>query len=174
MKTSRGAAASKTEAIYFLPPRQACAAAGTSRYLVDGTGFVEFSESFKYLGSIIHCSLTSDADVYKRVKSATAAFGAMKSLFGDKYLSENKCARPWSCPLCFMAAKYGPFQKICSENSELPQPLCPKHVSHRHRPHYPPKHHLRKLLSPFEYLWISVATTTAESSVGLGSSHASR
>jgi hypothetical protein len=58
-----GATASKTEAMYFPPPRQAYAAADTSRFLVDGTGFVVFNESFKYSGSIIHCSLTSDAGV---------------------------------------------------------------------------------------------------------------
>jgi hypothetical protein len=46
---------------------QAYAAAGTSRILVDGTGFAELSGSFNYLGSIIHYSLTSDADVCKRV-----------------------------------------------------------------------------------------------------------
>jgi len=31
---------------------------------VDGTGFIDFCE--KYLGSILHYSLTSDADVDKR------------------------------------------------------------------------------------------------------------
>ena len=45
---------------------------------VDGTGFIDFCEKFKYLGSILHYSLTSDADVDKRVASATAAFGALK------------------------------------------------------------------------------------------------
>ena len=45
----RGARASKTEAMYFPPPRQAYAAANTPCFLVDGTGFVEFSESFKYV-----------------------------------------------------------------------------------------------------------------------------
>jgi hypothetical protein len=54
MNIGRGATASKTEAMYFLPPRQAHAAAGTSLFLVDGMGFVEFSESFKCLGSVIH------------------------------------------------------------------------------------------------------------------------
>jgi hypothetical protein len=87
MHIGRGATASKTEAIYFPSPRQAYAAADTSRFLVDGTGFIEFSESVKYLGSIIHYSRTSDADIYKRIKAATAAFGAFKNLFGDKYLS---------------------------------------------------------------------------------------
>jgi hypothetical protein len=88
MRISRCATASKTEAMYFPPPRQKYAAAGTPRFLVDGTGYIELSESIKYFGSIIHITLTSDADIYKRIKSATAAFGALKNLFGDKYLSE--------------------------------------------------------------------------------------
>mgnify|MGYP000302869444 CR=1 FL=1 len=85
MQIGRGAAASKTEAMYFPPPRQAHAAADTSRFLVDGTDFLEFSESFKYLGSIIHYSLTSDADVHKRIKSATAAFGLSEKVTGQVY-----------------------------------------------------------------------------------------
>jgi hypothetical protein len=70
-------------------PRLAYAAADTSRSLVDGKGFVESSESFKYLGSIIYYSHSSNSDISKRIKSATAAFGALKNLFGDKYLSEK-------------------------------------------------------------------------------------
>ena len=38
---------------------------------IDGTGFIDFCEKFKYLGSILHYSLTSDADVDKRIASAT-------------------------------------------------------------------------------------------------------
>jgi hypothetical protein len=44
---------------------------GESRFLVGGTGFVESSESFKYLGVIIHYSPTLVADISKRIKSAT-------------------------------------------------------------------------------------------------------
>ena len=54
--------------------------ADTSRFYVDGTGFIDFCEKFKYLGSILHYSLTSDADVDKRIASATAAFGALKNI----------------------------------------------------------------------------------------------
>ena len=64
-------------------------AADTSRFYLDGTGFIDFCEQFKYLGSIIHYSLTSDADVGKRIASATAAFGALKNIFTGKYLSEE-------------------------------------------------------------------------------------
>ena len=49
--------------MYFPPPRTAYEAADTSRFYVDGTGFIDFCEEFKYLGSILHYSLTFDADV---------------------------------------------------------------------------------------------------------------
>ena len=51
-----------------------------------------------------------------------------------------------------MAAKFGPFEKICFSDFGAFKPLCPQYVSHRHRPHYPPKHHFRKPLSPFGHL----------------------
>ena len=44
-------------------------------------GFIEFTKEFEYLGSIGHYSLNSEADVDKRIKSATAAFGALKRVF---------------------------------------------------------------------------------------------
>jgi hypothetical protein len=40
----------------LLLSRQAYAAADTSRFLVDGTGLIYFSESFTYLSSIINFS----------------------------------------------------------------------------------------------------------------------
>ena len=62
----------------------------TPRFYIDGTGFIDFCEKFKYLGSMLHYSLTSsDADVDKRITSATAAFGALKNIFSEKYLSEE-------------------------------------------------------------------------------------
>jgi hypothetical protein len=51
----------------------------TERFAVDGDGFVEFTREFKYLGSTINSELTSDADVDKRIKSATAIFGALST-----------------------------------------------------------------------------------------------
>ena len=41
------------------------------------------------MGPILHYSLTSDADVDRRVASATAAFGALKNIFNSKCLSEE-------------------------------------------------------------------------------------
>ena len=138
MHIGRGAAASKTEAMYFPPPRQAYAAADTSRFLVDGSGFVEFSESFKYLGSIIHYSLTSDADVHKRVKSATAAFGALKNLFGDKYLSEKVKGQVYTA-LVLSTLLYGCevwslredlFQRLRSFHNRCARSMCRISIAH--------------------------------------------
>jgi len=83
----RSDAAAKTEAMYFPPPRTAHEAADTSRFYIDGAGFIDFCE--KYLGSIPNYSLTYDADVDKKIASATAAFGALKDISTDKYLSEQ-------------------------------------------------------------------------------------
>ena len=41
---------------------------------------VSFTTEFKYLGSIVHFSLTSDADVNKRIRAAAAAFGALRGV----------------------------------------------------------------------------------------------
>jgi len=73
--------------MYFPSPRTAYEAAGTSRFYVDSTGLIDFCGKSKYLGSIHHYSLTSDAVVDKRIASATAAFGALKKIFIEKYLS---------------------------------------------------------------------------------------
>ena len=46
MHVGRGDTASKTEAMYFPPPRTAYEAADTSRFYVDGNGFIDFCEKF--------------------------------------------------------------------------------------------------------------------------------
>jgi hypothetical protein len=73
---------SKTEAIYFPPPRVDYSTADTSCLDIRNSGgstvgFVDFTKEFKYLGSNIDSSLTSDADVQMRIKEATSAFGAL-------------------------------------------------------------------------------------------------
>ena len=64
----------------FCPkPRTPHEDADTSSFFIDNDGgFVHFCTEFKYLGSIITPCLTSDADVDKRIKSASAAFGALR------------------------------------------------------------------------------------------------
>ena len=88
MHVGRGSAALKTEAMYCPKPHKAYGDEDTWRFAVDGDGFIEFTREFKYLGSIISTSLTSDADVDKRIKSATAIFGALgTSIFKRKDIS---------------------------------------------------------------------------------------
>jgi hypothetical protein len=69
MHVGRGSTASKTEAMYCPKPHKAYGDEDTGRFMVDGDGFIEFTREFKYLGSIISTTLTSDADVDKRIKS---------------------------------------------------------------------------------------------------------
>jgi len=120
MHVGRGDKASKTEAMYFPSPRTAYEAADTSRFYVEGTGFIDFCEKFKYLGAILHYSLTSDADVDKRVASATAAFGALKNssenIFNFKYLSEELKGELYKA---LAAVKLGSCGKIYSNAFEV-------------------------------------------------------
>ena len=46
MHVGRGDAPSENEAMYFPPPRTAYEAADTSRFYIDGTGFIDFCEKF--------------------------------------------------------------------------------------------------------------------------------
>jgi hypothetical protein len=70
--------------MFFPPSRRSYSEANTLRLdVLDGTGnaigFIDFTTEIKYLASIVHHSLTSDADVDKRIRSASAAFGALKT-----------------------------------------------------------------------------------------------
>jgi hypothetical protein len=46
--------------------------------LRNPVGFINFTTELEYLGSIVHHSLISDADVDERIRSASGAFGAQK------------------------------------------------------------------------------------------------
>ena len=90
-RISYGTVSTKTEAMHFPPPRLGFSAADTSRIDVcdsngDPVGFIDFTKEFKYLGSIVHNSLSSEADVDKEIKSATAAFGALKNVLTNRHL----------------------------------------------------------------------------------------
>lgn len=94
MHVGSGPTASKTEAMFFPPPRTAYELADTSRFeVLDSSGapagFIDFTKEFKYLGSIISTDATSDADVDKRIKSASAAFGALKGVLTNRYLDRK-------------------------------------------------------------------------------------
>ena len=68
---------SKTEAMYFPPPRVDYSRFDIRNADASTVGFVDFTKEFKYPGSIMDSSLTSDADVDMRTKAATSAFGAL-------------------------------------------------------------------------------------------------
>jgi hypothetical protein len=106
MHVGRGDMASKTEAMFFPKARQPYEDGDTSRFPVDGSGFVEFAESFKYLGSIIHYSLSADADVDKRIKSASAAFGALRNVFSNRHIDYRVKGRVYVA-LCLSLLLYG-------------------------------------------------------------------
>jgi len=111
MHVGNGAVMSKTEAMYFPPPRVEYSAADTSRIVVldargQPAGFIDFTTEFKYLGSIVHYSLSSEADVDKRIKSATAAFGALKNVFTNRHLDLKLKGRIYVA-LCLSILLYG-------------------------------------------------------------------
>lgn len=82
----RGGAKSKTEAMYFPPPQQLYQDANTLPLEIDG-GCVTFTQSFKYLGSVLTSDLDDSTEVEARIKSASAAFASMRSqLFSSRYV----------------------------------------------------------------------------------------
>jgi hypothetical protein len=86
-----GAMPSKTEAMYVPPSRRLYADADTSRLDVlddvgNPVGFIDFATQLKYLDSTFHHSLISDADVAKRIKSASAAFGAFRNILTNTHI----------------------------------------------------------------------------------------
>jgi hypothetical protein len=106
-----GATPSKTEAMFFPPPRRSYSAADTSRLDVlggtgNGIGFIDFTTESKYLGSIAHHSLTSDADVDKRIRSDSAAFGALKNILTNKDI-DLKVKGSVYVALCLSILLYG-------------------------------------------------------------------
>ena len=74
----------KTEAMYYPTGTGPCDDGDTAPFTVsgpggEGLGFVGFTKEFRYLGFIVYTSLTSGADVDKRIRSAAAAYGAQRS-----------------------------------------------------------------------------------------------
>jgi len=118
MHVGTGDTASKTEAMFFPAPcpspANAATANGTERFDVldeaTGTavGFINFTTEFKYLGSIIHPTLTSDADVDKRIKAATASFGALRTVLTNKYLDPKVKGQVYVA-LCLSILLYPPL-----------------------------------------------------------------
>jgi hypothetical protein len=83
--------ASKTEKFTFHHPGDSSEVdtlrLGVFENLGNPVGFIDFAMELKYLGSIVHHSLTSDADVDKHIRSASAAFGALKNILNFKQIN---------------------------------------------------------------------------------------
>ncbi len=113
---------STTEVVYFSPPRVDYSNADTSCFDIrnaDGStvGFVDFTKEFKYLGSIIDSSLTSEADVDIRVKAATSAFDALKNVLTSLAVGLRVKSRTYNAiflTFVSMVAKPGACEKISS------------------------------------------------------------
>lgn len=102
----RGGTASKTEAMFCPAAQQPLDSGDQTNYTV-ADGFVSFSQQFKYLGSIIHQTLTSEADVNQRIKKARAAFGALRNdFFNNKHANLKDKGRIYVA-LCLSILLYG-------------------------------------------------------------------
>ena len=106
-------------------------------------GFIDFTQEFKYLGSIIHCSLTSEADVDRRIKSATAAFGALKNIFTNRNIDLKIKGRIYTA-LCLSILLYGSevwcltedlFHRLRSFHHRCARTMCRINIAHTIRHH---------------------------------------
>jgi hypothetical protein len=57
----------------------------TAKFTVDD-GFVSFTRTFRYLGSLINYSLRDDDAIMARIASATAVMGALKEIWRNLHL----------------------------------------------------------------------------------------
>ena len=67
----------KTEAVFFPSATQSVESVDTSPVYVNDTGYVTYSDKFKYLGSCVTQDLSDTYDVRNLVLQATKALGAM-------------------------------------------------------------------------------------------------
>ena len=169
MHVGTGDTASKTEAMFFPAPRpspaNAATANGSERFDVldeaTGTvvGFINFTTEFKYLGSIIHPTLTSDADVDKRIKAATASFGALRNVLTNKYLDPKVKGQVYVA-LCLSILLYGSevwclredlFRRLRNFHHRCCRAMCRITIAHTIRHHISSADLFKKLgLNPLD------------------------
>ena len=81
---------SKTEAMYCPARVNAYDDGDTSDLMLDCGGTVSFTQSFVYLGSLLHCDLSDHHDVDARIKKAAQAFGALRDrVFSSRDVPER-------------------------------------------------------------------------------------
>jgi hypothetical protein len=134
--------------MFFPPPRRSYSEADTSRLDdLDGTGFaisfIDFTTEFKHFGSIVKHSLTSDANVDKRIRSASAAFGALKNILSNKDI-DLKVKGSVYVALCLSILFYGSkiwclrvdlFNRLRHFHHQCARTMCRITIAHkiRHR-----------------------------------------
>lgn len=81
---------SKTEAMYCPARDEDYNDGDTSDLVLACGGTVSFTQSFVYLGSLLHRDLSDHHDVERRIKKASAAFGVLRDrFFGSKDVPER-------------------------------------------------------------------------------------
>ena len=138
----RGATASKTEAMYFPPPRTLAATGDQSDFTVDDDGFISFVEKFPYLGTNISQNLDSDLDVGIRIAKASQAFGALRqSTFSNKDVKPEMKGRIYVA-LVLGVLLYGSecwclreseFRKLQRFHHDCVRAMCRVNLSHTRR-----------------------------------------
>ena len=89
MHCGRNGAKSKTEAMYVPSSMNQYDDADTTDYVVDTTGSVHFTKTFKYLGSLVDSAMNCDVEIDARIRAATKAFGALSGVFHDRDLPKK-------------------------------------------------------------------------------------
>jgi hypothetical protein len=164
MHVGEGATLSKTEAMFFPGPGRRYEDGDTTRFFVDDTGrFIDFAQVFKYLGGMMHYSLESDTDVDKRVKAATAAFGALsESIFRNKHVNLDVKGRVYTA-LVLSILLYGSecwclredlFRRLQAFHNRCARTMCRITMAHTIRNHIRTADVLARLgIKPFTYYY---------------------
>ena len=140
----------------FVPKsRQPHASGDTSQVvLANGGGFIDFVQEFKYLGSLVHHSLSSDADVNMRIKSASAAFGALRKSVLSNRDAELKVKGKIYVALVVNILLYGSeswclredlFNRLRSFHNCCARSMCRVTLAHSFRHHIPTSDLLSRL-----------------------------
>jgi hypothetical protein len=97
MHVGNGTKKSKTEAMYCPARGDAYRDGDTSDLVLSCGGTISFTESFVYLGSLLHRDLTDHHDVDARIKKAAKAFGALRDrVFSSKDVPERLKGKVYS------------------------------------------------------------------------------
>ena len=102
---------SKTEAMYYPARVSAYDDGDTSDMVLDCGGTVSSTQSFDYLGSLLHCGLSDHHDVDARIKKAAQAFGALRNrVFSSREFPSGlrgRCTQGASSRCCYAVARHG-------------------------------------------------------------------